>query len=272
MAYYNIKRGVWVPDPVTVTRETTKLIDCPNLLDNVWRLIKISTAVWLKTYKAYTRSEEEMDDLEANIYIQAYLNLLEKVRTKTYRLDLSLYLNIRSCTQSAVGHCMHHMTTGKYKYHVHAVSLQAVDGSEEGWLSTLASETVPKYMTEYDRRQMQYKQVARKIAKSKLEAGGEVLERSIRYTKAAHNRMERTWRDDAYLEYLEECTIFGVAPITKDAWEIKNYGSVWVKPEPNKLQKKHKSRWKPMSQRTPEEQERMRAYWREQAKKKKRPD
>lgn len=244
MAYYHVKRGVWIPDPVTVTRENTKLIDCPNLLDNVWRLIHLSVSVWMSKYKIFARSREEMDDAVADCEIKAYQYLLNKVRTKEYRLDLSLYLNIRACCQSAVGMYIHRLNTNKDKARRETISLGHVDG---GWLEALASESVPKMMTQSDA--IKASKLRQRIAHQDVE-------------NKPSKAIEARRRDESYQEYLENCYELGVSPKSQIEFERTNYGSLLG--EKPKTAPRIPTYGKSLqSERTPEERERMRDYWRE---------
>lgn len=256
MAYYHVKRGVWIPDPVTVTRENTKLINCPDLLSNVWRLINLSVNVWMSKYKVYARSREEMDDAIADCEIKAYQYLLKKVRTREYRRDLSLYLNIRSSCQSAVGMYIHRLNTNKDKARRETISLGHVDG---GWLESLANESVPKMMTKSD-----------------------AIQASLFRQRIAHPEIDRTppskaiearRRDAAYQEYIEDCYELGVTPIGQIEFEQKNYCSV-LDEKPNIAPCIPTYGKRLQSERTPEQREKMRDYWREYKRKKKeeRPD
>lgn len=251
MAYYNIKRGVWVPDPVTVTRETTKLIDCPNLLDNVWRLIYLSVNVWMSKYKVYARSREEMDDAIADCEIKAYQYLLNKVRTKEYRRDLSLYLNTRAACQSAVGMYIHRLNTNKDKARRETISLGHDDG---GWLESLAAESVPRMMTKSD---------AIKATKLRQRIAHPEIDRT-----PPSKAIEARRRDSAYQEYLEDCYELGVTPIGQIEFERANYADV-LDEKPNIAPRIPTYGKRLQIERTPEQREQMRDYWREYKRKKK---
>ena len=245
MAYYNIKRGVWVPDPVTVTRETTKLINCPNILDNVWQLIYLSVNVWMSKYKVYARSREEMDDAIADCEIKAYQYLLNKVRTNEYRYDLSLYLNIRSCCQSAVGMYLHRLGTNKDKLRRETISLGHDEG---GWLESLANESVPKMMTQSDA--IQASKLRQRIAHPEIDHA------------PPSKAIEARRRDTAYQEYLEDCYELGVAPVAQIEFEQKNYAVV-LDEKPNTAPRIPTYGKSLQIERTPEQREKMRDYWRE---------
>lgn len=255
MAYYHVKRGVWIPDPVTVTRENTKLIDCPDLLSNVWRLINLSVNVWMSKYKVFARSREEMDDAVADCEIKAYQYLLTKVRTKEYRRDLSLYLNIRSCCQSAVGMYLHKLGTNKDKLRRETISLGHDDGG--GWLETLATESVPKMMTKSDA-----------IKATKLRQ--RIAHPEIDHTPPS-KAIEARRRDAAYQEYLEDCYELGVTPIGQIEFEQNNYADV-LDEKPNIAPRIPTYGKRLQSERTPEQREKMRDYWREYKRKHKKKD
>lgn len=245
MAYYHVKRGVWIPDPITVTRESTLLIDCPNLLDNVWRLISLSVNVWMSKYKVFARSREEMDDTIADCEIKAYQYLLNKVRTGEYRRDLSLYLNIRSCCQSAVGMYIHKLNTNKDKARRETISLGHDEG---GWLESLANESVPKMMTQSDA--IQASKLRQRIAHPEIE-----------HTPPS-KAIEARRRDAAYQEYLEDCYELGVSPKSQIEFEQKNY-TVVLDEKPKTAPRIPTYGKSLQSERTPEQRERMRTYWRE---------
>lgn len=248
--YYKVK-GIWVPDMVTASRENTRLVDCPNLLDNVWRLIKISCSVWLNKYRVFAFSKEEMEDIEQDAHVRAYVYLLEKVRSGSYRKDLSLYLNIRSCCQCAVGMYIHSVHTNKFKAKRETISLAHVDAENgDGWLSTLASESVPRMMTAWDAIQASKNRTRKAIAD----------DCPVNVRRARDTRLEARRRDDAYNEYVEDCVELGIDYISRDEFEKSNYGDVLhttYVPTPGA------GAGKTQLDRTEAEREEMRRYWRE---------
>ena len=248
--YYKVK-GIWVPDMVTVNRETTRLVNCPNLLENVWRLIYLSCTVWLNKFHVFAYSKEEMEDIEHDVQIRAYVYLLEKVRSGSYRRDLSLYLNIRSCCQCAVGMYVHTCHTNKFKAQRETISLGHVDAENgEGWLCSVASESVPRMMTAWDAIQASKRRTQKAISD----------DCPINVRKASRTRVEARRRDEAYNEYVEDCVELGIDYISRDDFEQNNYGDVLQTtyvPVPGCCA------GKTQLDRTEAEREEMRRYWRE---------
>ena len=248
--YYKVK-DIWVPDMVTANRETTRLVDCPNLLENCWRLIYISCSVWLNKYRVFAYSKEEMEDIEHDAQIRAYVYLLEKVRSGSYRRDLSLYLNIRSCCQCAVGMYVHTCHTEKFKANRNTISLAHVDAENgEGWLSTLASESVPRMMTAWDAIQASKNRTRKPISD----------DCPINVRKASSTRVEARRRDEAYNEYVEDCVELGIDYISRDDFEQSNYGNVL---QTTYVPRPSSGAAKSQLERTEAEREEMRRYWRE---------
>ena len=249
--YYKVK-GIWVPDMVTASRANTRLVNCPNLLDNVWRLIYISCSVWLNKYRVFAYSKEEMEDIEHDAQVRAYSYLLDKVRSGSYRRDLSLYLNIRSACLCAVGIYIHSVHTNKFKAQRETISLAHVDAENgEGWLSTLASESVPRMMTAWDAIQASKRRTTQKALAEDC---------PVNVRRARDTRVEARRRDEAYNEYVEDCVELGIDYISRDAFEESNYGDVLhtqYVPTPGA------GAGKTQLERTEAEREEMRRYWRE---------
>jgi len=214
MAVYHRLKQYWIPTPVVATRESTKLVDCPHLLDNVWRLAYICSHVWMSKYRLFAYTKEEMEDIEHHCLLNTYTIFLTMVRTGSYSREHSMYLNMRSAAWSAVGGYMHSKKTQKAKLEAETISLGHVDTDNggEGWLSTVASERVPRMMTDYDLKRATAERVKRKKALSGERKVNEKL--SI----AARNRMKRRAEENAYWEYLEECAEFGIDAVDRDSF------------------------------------------------------
>lgn len=215
-------KNKWLPDTVTASRELTKLRPCEHMIDEAWRICKICTSVWLCAMGIYARSKEEMEDIEQRVLIKTYTNLLCKVRSKTYRRDMSFYLNVRSCAWSAVGDLVHERRARKRKAKV--VALGRIDSDiEDGWLATLAAHTVPRLRTDGDCRAQAANAQNEKYRQRAIEAGGRTLEMYERYHKASLKRLGPQYRDDAYLEYLADCEEFGIEAVSMDEFLRINY-------------------------------------------------
>lgn len=214
MAVFHRLKRYWIPTPVVATRESTKLVDCPNLLDNVWRLAYICSHVWMSKYRLFAYTKEDMEDIENHCLLNTYTVFLTMVRTGSYSREHSMYLNMRSAAWSAVGCYMHSKKTQKAKLAAETISLGHVDTDNggEGWLSTVASERVPRMMTDYDLRRATAERVKRKKALNSTRKVNEKL--SI----AARNRMAKRAEENAYWEYLEECAEFGIDAVDRDSF------------------------------------------------------
>jgi hypothetical protein len=198
----------------------------------------------MSKYKIFARSREEMDDAIADCEIKAYQYLLSKVRTKEYRYDLSLYLNTRACCQSAVGMYIHRLNTAKDKLRRETISLGHDEG---GWLESLASESVPRMITKYDA--IKASKLRQRIAHQEIE-------------NKPSKAIEARRRDESYQEYLEDCYELGVSPKSQVEFEQKNYAVV-LDEKPKTAPRIPTYGKSLQSERTPEERERMRTYWRE---------
>lgn len=223
MAYYHKIKNRWLPDGFRASRELTKLRPCEHMIDEAWRICKICANVWLCAVGVYANSREEMEDIESKALLKTYANLLYKVRTKTYRRDLSFYLNVRSCAWGAVGYIVHHQRFLKNR--VRLVPIGRVEGSEsdEGWLAGIASHTVPRLRTEGDCHAQASERLNENKRQRAIEAGGRTLEMYEKYHKASMKRLSGKYRDDAYLVYLADCEEFGIEPICKDDFVAINY-------------------------------------------------
>lgn len=222
MAYYHKIKNKWLPDTVTASRELTKLRPCEHMLEEAWRICKICTSVWLCAMGVYANSREEMEDIEQRVLIKTYTNLLYKVRTKTYSLERSFYLNVRSCAWSAVGELAHERRAKKRQAKV--VALGRIDsGLEEGWLATLAAHTVPKLRTDGDCRAQSSQYQNEKNRQRAIEAGGKTLELYEKYHQASIKRWTPKYREDAYWDYVADCAEFGIEAVSMDEFLRINY-------------------------------------------------
>lgn len=214
MAVFHRMKRYWIPTPVKATRESTKLVDCPNLLDNVWRLAYICSHVWMSKYRLFAYTKEEMEDIENHCLLNTYTTFLTMVRTGSYSREHSMYLNMRSAAWSAVGRYMHSKRTQKSKLAAETISLGHVDVENcgEGWLSTIASERIPKMLTDYEIKRL----TAERVKKKKALSGVKIVNEKL--SIAARERMAKKAEENAYWEYLEECAEFGIDAVDRDSF------------------------------------------------------
>lgn len=103
MSYRSQLNGatVYRPDKVTVPKHM--LID-PQAkpMDEVWRFIRTCCAVWLAKWNVWSYQQEDVDELEQNIYMHCYYLLVWRVRHDRYNRKYSFYNNVRSCAMSTV--------------------------------------------------------------------------------------------------------------------------------------------------------------------------
>lgn len=200
MATYHEHRKVWVPDLIIVKGQV--MLD-PKLtpMENCWKIINMQAQIWLCKFGVFSRDKESIEDLEQMTKVAIYNELLRRVRLKQYDRKFSFWLNVRSCALAVVRRTIDYWGRHDLKRREVEVSGDAVVDNLVGvtLFDTLASHEVSKPITEYDYHAKYVKTKHWSEAKRKC-------------TKL---KMLRTYADDLYSRYCEECEEFGITPIDR---------------------------------------------------------
>lgn len=210
----------WYPDRYTIGNRKLLLSPDKTPMENLWWLIDICCGVWLAKYRVYAYSREAVEELEQELRMRTFLRFRDHVWRKTYRTDLSLYLNVRS---AAWGVCSNVIKLWRDK-NILAPSLtldidRPIDNPNRGPSDaamtlgeTFASHLVPKLWTVSDGKlQSAYKQGKRHS-----------LDEVSRGAKDYH----QVWTaitEEQYDYYLQSCDEYGLAPLSHDDFIAKNF-------------------------------------------------
>lgn len=228
----HLDTGVTVYKPDSITVGHFKLLPELTPMENLWRLIRIQVSVWLCKYGVYSYDKERMEDLESSFAVEIYNKLRSKVRDGTYRRDLSLYLNVRGVAWSLASNILYRwirdLNNDKEMLHVDWVveSVQRLrDTSVRNTLGDMISyEDVKRYLNTTE-QQYAYKATIREIKRrqSLLEETDPVKkENRIKARDGLVRRVQIRNRDNTYHDYLGDCEIYGIEPITFEEFLRRN--------------------------------------------------
>ena len=216
---------VYKPDAITVGR----FMLLPEPMENLWRLIRIQVSVWLNRYGVYSYSKERIEDLESAFAVDIYNKLREKVWDGSYRKDLSLYLNTRGVAWSLCSNLLYRwirdINTDKDMLHIDwAVSdLYQSDSSRQTLGDRIAYNDVKHYMSKLERQRI-YKDRCKDKRRRDIREETDPVKKARRINAVARiERMEQIKnRDNIYHDYLSECAIYGIEPITFEEFLRRN--------------------------------------------------
>lgn len=199
-----IKNGVeyWFPDLYKVKQR--ELLD-PNLTpsQNLWNTIHKVTCVWLTKAHVYATTQEDMDDLEAEVRMATYYRLQYLVRTRQYQRKYSFWVN---CTRACWSICNSHIQRWFNRIHEKSKNMcgdMAIDGTDVPLFDLLSF--CPTLVTSsecWSAQKMKWQDAQRPYEKWK--------------------KINETV-DDEYMEYTESCGSLGITPVDKVTFVLKNY-------------------------------------------------
>lgn len=193
---YRESKRLYVPTYEPVGK---MLID-PNKppMEELWRFLRTCVQVWLCKSKIFSASREEIEDLEQRCLFEAYKVFKRNVLTKTYRLEYSLYLNVRSACWEATHKILEQYWRDKRNHRDITLSLNECmldDGTE--YINSISHAYT--FLTESD-----------KTAKKRKDP----------------NRVMKSDIVDAYWKYVESCYEMGILDVLdEDAWIEKNFST-----------------------------------------------
>ena len=221
----------WYPDRYTIGHRKLLLDPHKTPMENLWWLISICCGVWLAKYRVYAYSREAVEELEQELQMRTFLRFRDHVWRKTYRKDLSLYLNVRS---AAWGVCSNVIKLWRDKNIIAPSLTLDIDrpiespNSRPGDASmtlgdTFASHLIPKLWTASDG----------KLQTSYRRGKKHSLDDVPRGSKEYH----QVWRaitEEQYDYYLQSCYEYGLTPMDHDSFIKRNF-------PPNGLTKREKA-------------------------------
>lgn len=206
MATYHEHRKVWVPDLIIV-KGPVMLDPALTPMENCWKIINMQAQIWLCKFRVFSKDKESIEDLEQMTKIAIYNELLRRVRLRQYDRKYSFWLNVRSCALAVVKRTIDYWGRHDLKRRMVEVSGDAVMDNLVGvtLFDSMASHTVSKPITECEYRA--------KYAKTK------------HWSEARRNcdkvKMLRSYTDDMYSRYCEDCEEFGVRPLDRVSYLCK---------------------------------------------------
>lgn len=216
----------WWPDLVKPPEGGWRIRTDIPLMDNLYDLIHLQCSIWLNKYRVHAETREDMEDLEWQYYYATYYELVRRVRTRTYRRDLSLYLNVRSCAWS-----LFTRTFEPWQRHIIErskfieLSAGAIDNTHMGGIQdTIIPENVPKLMTAYDEQVARNARVVKKRAKKHENDTPEQAAYHTERRKAYRKGRVAKFMDDAWMEYLEDCELLSIpVRMTEEEFYAQNF-------------------------------------------------
>lgn len=208
----------WYPDRYTVGHRKLLLDPKKTPMENLWFLIDVCCSIWLAKYGIYGYTKESVEELEQECRLLTFLRLRKHVRKKTYRTDLSVYLNTRWCAWGAVPNVIESWKIRHIDIRNKLVSLdmpvksQNDEGDELTLGDSLASHEVKRLRTRYDTvkdHDEKYK-VRRTLDDVKIGQNG--------YQQVWYTVTEAEWDN-----YLQTCDEFGLEHISKEEFIAKNF-------------------------------------------------
>lgn len=207
--------ATWWPDLTKPPEGGWKIRTDIPLMDNLYDLIHLQCSIWLNKYRVHAETREDMEDLEWQYYYATYYELVRRVRTGTYRRDLSLYLNVRSCAWSLFTRTFepwqrHILERSKFI----ELSAGAIDNTHMGGIQeVIAADSVPKLMTDYD-------VYVTKLSKNNKRR----REKKPNSRKAYSKGRVAQYMDDAWQSYQEELYEMGLPlRMTEEEFYTKNF-------------------------------------------------
>lgn len=205
-SFYN-NSVVWRPDTTTVPKHM--LID-PNAapMDEVWRFVKTCCQVFMAKWCIWSYRQEDIDELEQNIYCHCFFLLVWRIRNKRYNRKYSFYLNVRSCAMSTVASEVRSWIP-KIKNKLNLVNIEkTVSGSDElRLIDTLSAK--PTWKTAGEMKEIHNSKRYKGLPDKVTQKNAQTLRRYI---------------DADYNAYLDDCEEFAVMHrLTQDEYIKQNY-------------------------------------------------
>lgn len=205
-SFYN-NSVVWRPDTCTVPKHM--LIDANAApMDEVWRFIKTCVAVWLSKWNVWSYRQEDISELEQSCYARTYSTLVYKVKTGSYKRNLSFYLNVRSCAWSSVATEVRAWIP-KIKNKLNLVNIEkpVVGSSDLRMIDTLSAS--PAWKTEAETKDICNERHRCKLPDKVTQRNAQTLRRYV---------------DADYNTYLDDCEEFHITSILSlDEYIKSNY-------------------------------------------------
>lgn len=217
-------REIWRPDDITIG--TYKLDPNKSPMQNLWDLIYAQTSIWLNKYHVWSYDKSDIEALEQDLRMAIFIKFRQKVWDGEYDRRYSLYLQVRSVAWSVCSHCIKSFLKDiEQRNNNISADLFVQSGDEEDIriVDTLTENDIGKYYSEYERRReadSRRKRARREAAAREVDPLKRRMRESLfrRFGELNNPQIRR----NAYDDYLGECAIYGIEPITFDEFLRRN--------------------------------------------------
>lgn len=217
-------REIWRPDDITVG--TFKLDPNKSPLENLSDLIYVQTSVWLNKYHVWSYDKSDIEALEQDLRMAIFIKFRQRVWDGEYDRRYSLYLNLRSIAWSVCSNCIR-LFVKDIEQRNNNISadlyVQGLEDEDTRIVDTLTENDIGKYYSEYERRRVSdsKRRMARRDAAAKE---SDPLKRRMRESlfRRFGELNNPQIRRNAYDDYLGECAIYGIEPITFEEFLRRN--------------------------------------------------
>ena len=209
MARLSYKNGhsVWFPDKVDVPKGALLL---PELspMENLWRLIDMTAAVWLNWAKLYAEHKSDMEELEQQTRLVIFVEFRRRVLKGEYNRKFNLWQNLRSVAWSKFSHAIVEPWLERVRQRQQEVDgndiLSDDDHGTNTLFSLIADGSTPRFITESDSAK----------APKPLDSYKTYWNKHKAYMLLV---------DDDYMKYMELCDENRITPMEFREWLKANY-------------------------------------------------
>ena len=196
-------REHWYPDLYKVKKR--ELLD-PQLspTENMWSIIYKVTCVWLTKARVFASTQDDMEDLEAEVRMATYYRLQYLVRTRQYQRKYSFWVN---CTKACWSICHSHIQRWFNRIHEksnHLCGDDTIPNTDDVTYFDMLS-FCPKWVTASENWSAQ---------KLKWQEAQRPYERWKKINETV---------DDEYSLYCEDCLELCITPVDKVTFVLENY-------------------------------------------------
>lgn len=209
MARLSYKNGhpAWFPDRVDI-KTGVKLLPELSPMENLWRLIDMTAAVWLNWAKLYAEHKSDMEELEQQTRLVIFVEFRRRVLKGEYNYSFNLWQNLRSVAWSKFSHSIVEPWLDRIR-----LRQQEVDGNDilsdddhgtNTLFSLIADGSTSRFITESDSAKPPKPLDSYKTYWNKHKAYMLLV-------------------DDDYMKYIELCDENRVTPMEFREWLKSNY-------------------------------------------------
>ena len=208
-------REIWRPDAITVG--TFRLLPELSPLENLGRLITVQASIWLNKYKIWSYDRSDIEMIEQDFRTRIFLTFRQRVWDGEYDRRFTLYQNVRSVAWSVCSNCIRNFKRWIEQRNDAIPTELIIHGTEGDELTlgdTLTENDIAKQYTDRERRQAY--DAKRRVPKSNDPVYLKRREAMMRY-------VSKMQREDEYHDYLGQCDVYGIDPISYEEFVQRNY-------------------------------------------------